>query len=63
MKKIVIYKTRTKKKKLTGVVRINSDAEEIIRTICMEQDMKASEVASQIIIEAAPYLQIKIKEE
>lgn len=62
MKKIVIYKTRTKKK-LTGVVRINPDAEEIIRTICMEQDMKASEVASQIIIEAAPYVKFKIKEE
>ncbi len=62
MKKIVIYKTRTKEK-LTGVVRIDPEAEKIIRSICMERDMKASDVASQIIVQAAPYIQFKIKEE
>lgn len=62
MEKIVIHKSR-REKSLTGVVRIQPDAERLVQKICIQEDMPASEVVSKIIIEAAPYLYFTAEEE
>lgn len=62
MNRIVIPKNK-REKNLTGVVRIQPDAERLVQQICIQEDMPASEVVSKIIIAAAPYIQFKTEEE
>lgn len=51
-----------KEKKLVGVVRIQPEAEELVRQFCIETDLSASEVVSRIILDAGPFVKF-IKEE
>ena len=62
MDMIVIPKPR-KDKQLVGVVRIRPEAEELVRQICIEEDLPASEVVSRIIVAAAPYIRFTSEEE
>lgn len=62
MNRIVIQKSR-REKNLTGVVRIRPEAEELVQKICIQEDMKASEVVSKIIVAAAPYIYFTSEEE
>lgn len=55
--RIVIEKSKPdKERRLTGVVRIRPEAEMLVQTLCIQEDMKASEIVSKIIVAAAPYV-------